>query len=236
MQNHNCAYARYCENYEVSRCQGCRNATNDDKQYISREVDMLFEYAANTERRNNMILSEKKSYRDHMENAMPKKTDYTKLYSNKHLIKNVVFNPPVTVVLWYDGSKTIVRAGENDVFDPEKGLAMAIAKKFFGNKGNYYNNIRKHVESYEKKCAEEAAKLAKKNSKKDTADETTANGPWMIWYMDADGVIGRYYKSYKRKCNATQTANRLAKKNTGISYIVSQTDPWGEESDATCQA
>ena len=57
-------------------------------------------------------------------------------------IKNVIFNDPATIVFWADGSKTIVKA-ENDGYDPEKGLAMAIAKKALGNKGNYYNTIKK---------------------------------------------------------------------------------------------
>lgn len=58
------------------------------------------------------------------------------------IIKNVIFNDPATIVFWSDGTKTVVKA-ENETFDPEKGLAMAIAKKFFGNKGNYYNIFRK---------------------------------------------------------------------------------------------
>ena len=53
----------------------------------------------------------------------------------------VIFNAPATIVYWNDDTKTVVKAGEHDVFDPEKGLAMAIAKKFFGNKGNYYNHF-----------------------------------------------------------------------------------------------
>lgn len=57
-------------------------------------------------------------------------------------IKNVIFNDPATIVFWKDGTKTVVQA-YNDEFDPEKGLAMAIAKKALGNKGNYYNTIKK---------------------------------------------------------------------------------------------
>jgi len=54
-------------------------------------------------------------------------------------IKKVIFNPPATIVYWRDGTKTVVKCGKNDVFDEEKGLAMAIAKKHLGNKGNYNN-------------------------------------------------------------------------------------------------
>lgn len=66
-------------------------------------------------------------------------------------IKKVIFNDPATIVLWRDGSKTIVKCGENDIFDPEKGLAMAIVKKCFGNQGNYFNQIKKWTDGYEPK-------------------------------------------------------------------------------------
>lgn len=52
-------------------------------------------------------------------------------------IVKVIFNDPATIVLWGDGSKTVVKA-MNEPFDPEKGFAMAIAKKHFGNTGRYY--------------------------------------------------------------------------------------------------
>ena len=58
-------------------------------------------------------------------------------------IKKVIFNDPATIVIWKDGSKTVVKCGENDIYDKEKGLAMAIAKKAFGNKGNYYEEFKK---------------------------------------------------------------------------------------------
>ena len=63
-------------------------------------------------------------------------------------IKNVIFNNPATIVLWTDGTKTVVKCQNDEVFDPEKGLAMAIAKKAFGNKGNYCNEIKKWPEKY----------------------------------------------------------------------------------------
>lgn len=62
-------------------------------------------------------------------------------------IKKVIFNNPATIVFWADGTKTIVKA-ENEEFDPEKGLAMAIAKKAFGNKGNYFNKIKEWTNRY----------------------------------------------------------------------------------------
>lgn len=66
-------------------------------------------------------------------------------------IKNIYFNDPVTVVLWEDGTKTIVRCDKNDIYDPEKGLAMAVAKKALGNKGIYYDEFKKWLPMQEAK-------------------------------------------------------------------------------------
>lgn len=60
-------------------------------------------------------------------------------------IKNVYFNDPCTVVIWEDKTKTIVRCSENDFYDPEKGLAMAIIKKIFGNDNSFHKIFKKWV-------------------------------------------------------------------------------------------
>ena len=67
------------------------------------------------------------------------------LYFNQNPVKKepgiskVIFNPPATIIIWDDNTKTVVKCGENDTYDAEKGMAMAICKKAFGNKGNYCN-------------------------------------------------------------------------------------------------
>lgn len=48
-------------------------------------------------------------------------------------IERVIYNDPATIVFWTDGRKTVVKKSEDDVWDPEKGLAMAIVKYFFGS-------------------------------------------------------------------------------------------------------
>lgn len=57
-------------------------------------------------------------------------------------IEKVIFNNPATVVYWSDGTKTVVKC-VGEAFDEEKGLAMAISKKFLGNQGNYFNEFKK---------------------------------------------------------------------------------------------
>lgn len=63
-------------------------------------------------------------------------------------IANVIFNPPATVVFWSDGTKTVVKAQNGEPFDPEKGLAMAVTKKFFGNRGRYFDEVKKWRETF----------------------------------------------------------------------------------------
>lgn len=58
-------------------------------------------------------------------------------------IADVIFSGPATIVQWKDGTKTVVKCSKGENFDPEKGLVMAITKKALGNKGNYYETIKK---------------------------------------------------------------------------------------------
>ena len=54
-------------------------------------------------------------------------------------IKKVIFNPPATIIIWDDNTKNVVKAQEDEPYDPEKGMAMCIAKHIYGDSGSYYN-------------------------------------------------------------------------------------------------
>ena len=56
-------------------------------------------------------------------------------------IKNVIFNKPATIVLWEDGTKTVVKCQKGDKYDKEKGLAFCILKKIYGTG---FNDIMKY--------------------------------------------------------------------------------------------
>lgn len=79
--------------------------------------------------------------------------------SNLPKIKDVRFNGPATIVFWSDDTKTVVKCGEDDVFDPEKGIAMAIARKALGNKHDYFNVIEKYAKRYYKAKKNETAEI-----------------------------------------------------------------------------
>ena len=91
-------------------------------------------------------------------------------------IKNVIFNEPATIILWADGTKTVVKCQEGEGYDPEKGMAMAISKKALGNKGNYCEVFKKWLPEEEevndgrvssndlRKAIDHFAKVAKKHN------------------------------------------------------------------------
>jgi hypothetical protein len=85
------------------------------------------------------------------------KTLFTKAWMNAmygtpmYSIKNVIFNDPATIVFWTDGTKTVVKTQEGEIFDPEKGLAMAISKKALGNNREYYHTFLHWLKDYDKK-------------------------------------------------------------------------------------
>ena len=72
-----------------------------------------------------------------------KKNDIVKFGMCSVCIRKVIFNDPATVVLWSDGTKTVVKCGPNDIFDKEKGLAMAIVKKMAGNDTRFHKVFKK---------------------------------------------------------------------------------------------
>ena len=78
-------------------------------------------------------------------------------------IKKVIFNDPATIILWGNGDKTVVKCRLGDVFDPEKGLAMAISKYVLGNNYEYYNTFKHYLKPYSKKESHDAVDLLASN-------------------------------------------------------------------------
>lgn len=60
-----------------------------------------------------------------------------------HHIKRVIYNDPATIILWADGTKTVVKV-HDEPFDKEKGFAMAVFKKSLGEK--YHRVLRQYCE------------------------------------------------------------------------------------------
>lgn len=64
---------------------------------------------------------------------------------NQFDIKRVIFSDPATIVIWADGTKTVVKCQEGDVYSKETGLALCIAKKALGNTGSFNDIFHKWI-------------------------------------------------------------------------------------------
>jgi hypothetical protein len=105
-------------------------------------------------------------------------------------IKNVIFNNPATIVYWDDDTRTIVYCNDNvklvkkvvdgkeievakpmkaETYSEEVGLAMAIAKKHYGNSGAYNNIFREYIPGMKER--EKAAKKERKAAKREVEHE-----------------------------------------------------------------
>lgn len=76
-------------------------------------------------------------------------------------IKKVIFSGPKTIILWKDGTKTIVSCNEDDRYDEYAGFCAAVTKKVFGTTSNAKKVMDSHNNDYYtmKKLSEELSKL-----------------------------------------------------------------------------
>lgn len=152
-------------------------------------------------------------------------------------IKNVIFNPPATVVYFEDGTKTVVKCQEGDEFDAEKGLAMAVAKRAYGNKGNYCNQMKKWVEEWNEEQARIDAR-EKENHALDAAmkrfvRDSEETKPWRVWWVRYNpkreiierGVRGKYLTEEP----ACELYNQFCEWNRDCWVVISPIDPWADD-------
>ena len=79
------------------------------------------------------------------DDSLRNKKDNSSIYSMIHIpeIKEVIFKKPYTIILWDDETYTRIKCDSEDKFDKDKGVAMCMCKKIFGDK--YYSIIRKWI-------------------------------------------------------------------------------------------
>lgn len=61
-------------------------------------------------------------------------------------VRDVIFNPPATIVFWEDGMKTVVKCAKDDAYDPERGFELAFLKRVLGSGSALRRLIRDWVE------------------------------------------------------------------------------------------
>lgn len=60
-------------------------------------------------------------------------------------LDRIIFNEDVTIAIWKDGTKTLIRCQEGDTFDKEKAIALCYMKKALGNRGSFNETIKKWI-------------------------------------------------------------------------------------------
>ena len=68
---------------------------------------------------------------------------------NTLAVRKVVYNPPATIVLWEDGTRTVVKCDLRDDYDPAYGFALCVMKKALGNTSRALNDM---IREGEEKC------------------------------------------------------------------------------------
>lgn len=110
--------------------------------------------------------------------------EYTKELRNKLIggtdemknvdVKKIIFNGPKTIVLWTDGTKTIVSMSKDETnFDPEAAFCAAYTKKMFGTNSKIKRVIK------EKSNFEEYTKAAIENAKTEFDKFMECTCPWL---------------------------------------------------------
>lgn len=61
-------------------------------------------------------------------------------------VKQIIYSGPKTIIIWSDGSKTIVSCSKHDAYDRYAGFCAAVAKKIFGSN----SGIKKTIDKYAK--------------------------------------------------------------------------------------
>lgn len=68
-------------------------------------------------------------------------------YKAEPKLDRVVFSGPATICFWSDGTKTIAKQSKYDYYDKEKGLCVALLKKYMGS--------AKVIKTIQKYCGED---------------------------------------------------------------------------------
>lgn len=61
----------------------------------------------------------------------------------------IKFHGPATIVFWNDGTKTVVKCRDDELFDPEKAVALCYMKRATGNTSKYNKTLKAANKLYE---------------------------------------------------------------------------------------
>ena len=93
--------------------------------------------------------------------------DYPTLMTSS-LIKRVIFSDRKTIILWNDGSKTMVSCAEGEQLDPYMGFCAAFTKGFFGSKHQVEKIVKNADYQPSKKSKKKISEVLKQLREDDT--------------------------------------------------------------------
>ncbi len=102
--------------------------------------------------------------KDTIRNIVKSINDGEIMIKNIPVITHVIINDPAVIVFWSDTTKTIGKCMDNDVFNPEIGLSMAISRKYFETLG--FPNPRAAFKSQLKHAEDRSAKTKERRNRK----------------------------------------------------------------------
>lgn len=128
-------------------------------------------------------------------------------------VKKVIFNQDATIVYFNDGTKTVVKRQEDDVWSKEVGMMAAFSKKLFGNDNTFNKIINRYCSPYyheDKRIQKALEKLARNIETKD--------GLYRAIYMTGNYQLKRIgYGNYEWVLpDYTKEFMKLAKKHFNV--------------------
>lgn len=83
------------------------------------------------------------------------------VFGEELTFKKVIYNGPATIILWDDGTKTVVKCKEGDPYSHEAGFALAVLKRLTGN--DFHRCLREAT-----KGGDKDERKSRKTSKRET--------------------------------------------------------------------
>ena len=105
--------------------------------YIDTDAPSCYPYLLFGYDIHNMCGSDMIWHLDIREMNKEKDTMITKSKTINFCVKKVIFNGPATIVIWGDGTKTVVKCADGDSYSKWAGFAMCIAKRLYGDDFHY---------------------------------------------------------------------------------------------------
>ena len=99
-------------------------------------------------------------------------SDILKSYLNDNIkipeVDRIIYNDPVTIVFWKDGTKTKVRCAKDAVFDKYNGFLAALGIKIYGNNSKLQKMIK--ALGFDQKEYDKKRKKKKKKKKEEEVE------------------------------------------------------------------